>query len=199
MYYMLFLPTKNDNRTPNNETRGARSPTPRGASFAVDLMSFAYRPDRDIFRAFALRARPGEFVALLGPSGCGKTTLLNLLSGFLAPDAGSVMVNGRPVAPEMQELGYVFQSPNLFPWLSVVENVRFGLLMAGRLSVSEQSEKARRYLALVGLEHVVDELPHRLSGGMQQRVALARALVLEPSLLLMDEPSPRSMRSRGSA
>jgi NitT/TauT family transport system ATP-binding protein len=114
--------------------------------------------------------------------------LLNLLSGFLAPDTGAVTVNGRPVIPEMEELGYVFQAPTLFPWLTAVENVRFGLRMAGRLSEDAQRRKALDYLALVGLSHAADELPHRLSGGMQQRVALARTLVLEPSLLLMDEP-----------
>ncbi|MGO4716946.1 ABC transporter ATP-binding protein [Bradyrhizobium sp. 2TAF24] len=160
----------------------------RGAAFAADRISFGYRPGRDVFHHLSLAAQPGEFVALLGPSGCGKSTLLNLLSGFLAPDAGRVTIDGRAVTPEMPDLGYVFQAPNLFPWLSVLENVRFGLRMAGHLAPDAQREKARQALALVGLTDAADELPNRLSGGMQQRVALARTLVLEPRLLLMDEP-----------
>ncbi|MBB3916856.1 NitT/TauT family transport system ATP-binding protein [Rhizobium fabae] len=126
-------------------------------------------------------------MALLGPSGCGKSTMLNLLSGFLKPTAGRVCINGQPVFPEMQALGYVFQTPNLFPWLSVEDNVCFGLKMAGKNAV-EQREKARQYLSLVGLEAVARDLPHQLSGGMRQRVALARTLALEPDILLMDEP-----------
>ncbi|WP_349644728.1 MULTISPECIES: ABC transporter ATP-binding protein [unclassified Bradyrhizobium] len=160
----------------------------RGAAFAASRVDFAYQPGRDIFRGLSLQARPGEFVALLGPSGCGKSTLLNLLSGFLAPDAGAVTIGGRAVTPEMPELGYVFQAPSLFPWLSVLENVRFGLRMAGELTPDAQRDRARRALALVGLADAENELPNRLSGGMQQRVALARALVLEPGVLLMDEP-----------
>lgn len=184
MYYMLALQTR-----PQAPVRGIAAPAARrGASFVVDGMQFAYRPGQDIFRNVSLKAAPGEFVALLGPSGCGKTTLLNLLSGFLAPNAGVVTIDGRAVRPELDELGYVFQAPNLFPWLSVQENVRFGLRMAGRLDRDEQNHKALQYLHLVGLSDVADELPNRLSGGMQQRVALARALVLEPRLLLMDEP-----------
>jgi NitT/TauT family transport system ATP-binding protein len=167
-----------------NLTEDSRSPS----ILTAQGVGFAYSSGREVFRDFCVSIRPGEFVALLGPSGCGKTTLLNLLSGFLKPTIGSIRINGEAVLPEMAALGYVFQSPNLFPWLSVLENVRFGLRMAGRLNAAEQRQKARRYLALVGLEDTADELPHRLSGGMRQRVALARSLALEPSLLLMDEP-----------
>lgn len=188
MYYMSALHASTESSSPIPPVPCVAREASRGASFVVERMTFGYRPDQDIFRAFALSTRPGEFVALLGPSGCGKTTLLNLLSGFLKPDVGSVTVNGHPVAPEIRDLGYVFQSPNLFPWLSVIENVRFGLRMAGRMSPDEQRQKALHYLSLVGLAHVANELPHRLSGGMQQRASLARALVLEPNLLLMDEP-----------
>ncbi|MEW6644895.1 MAG: ABC transporter ATP-binding protein [Pseudomonadota bacterium] len=173
-------------RTSPRETAPKRSV--RGVAFTADRIGFAYQPGRDIFRHLSLKARPGEFVALLGPSGCGKSTLLNLLSGFLAPDAGMVSIAGRAVTPEMPELGYVFQAPNLFPWLSVLENVRFGLRMAGQLAPDAQRDKARQALALVDLGDAANELPNRLSGGMQQRVALARTLVLEPSVLLMDEP-----------
>ncbi|CAO3424876.1 ABC transporter, ATP-binding protein (cluster 1, maltose/g3p/polyamine/iron); ABC transporter, ATP-binding protein (cluster 10, nitrate/sulfonate/bicarbonate) [Azospirillum endophyticum] len=159
-----------------------------GAAFRVDGVDFAYDDSHPMFRSLALSARPGEFVALLGPSGCGKTTLLNLLSGFLPPNSGRITIDGETVTPEMPALGYVFQSPQLFPWLDVLDNARFGLRMAGRLSETEQRDKAMAALALVGLETSAGKFPHQLSGGMQQRVALARALVLEPRLLLMDEP-----------
>lgn len=162
--------------------------TDSGAAFLVEDMTFAYGQARPVFGSFSLQARPGEFVALLGPSGCGKTTLLNLLSGFLAPQRGRIAIDGAAVAPEHPSLGYVFQSPHLFPWLTVLENVRFGLRMRGTGSAAAQRDAARRFLALVGLDHAAEELPHRLSGGQKQRVSLARSLALQPRLLLMDEP-----------
>jgi NitT/TauT family transport system ATP-binding protein len=165
------------------------SPRPRpAASLSIDHISFSYPNGHEVFRSFSLHAKPGEFVSLLGPSGCGKTTLLNLLSGFQQPTSGSITINAQKVRPEMPELGYVFQSPQLFPWLTALENVRFGLRMQHSLSPKEQIEKARHYLSLVGLDQSRNRLPYQLSGGMQQRVSLARALALEPALLLMDEP-----------
>ncbi|AVA26403.1 taurine ABC transporter ATP-binding protein TauB 2 (plasmid) [Rhizobium sp. NXC24] len=161
----------------------------RGATFSVNGMGFYYPESRrSIFERFSLEARPGEFVAVLGPSGCGKSTLLNLLSGFLRPQAGHITIDGASVVPEHPALGYVFQSPNLFPWLSALENVRFGLRMNRKGSLQEQKAVALHFLRLVGLGEHADEPPHRLSGGQRQRVALARSLALEPRLLLMDEP-----------
>jgi NitT/TauT family transport system ATP-binding protein len=164
------------------------SPIRSSAVLSAENVGFAYKNGREVFKDFSLTVKKGEFVALLGPSGCGKSTMLNLLSGFLNPTSGAIRINGEPVYPEMSTLGYVFQAPNLFPWLSVEDNVRFGLKMAGRTSPAEQREKARHYLSLVGLEKSALELPHQLSGGMRQRVALARTLALEPDILLMDEP-----------
>lgn len=161
---------------------------PAGAMFLVDDIEYRYPRGQEVFRGLCLRAHLGEFIAVLGPSGCGKTTLMNLLSGFLAPQVGSITVNGQPVHPEMAALGYVFQSPHLFPWLSVLDNVRFGLRMAGQMDDAAQRSRALEFLTLVGLREAVEKLPHELSGGMQQRVALARALALEPKLLLLDEP-----------
>jgi len=161
---------------------------PSGAMLTVESIDFAYPDGREVFRAVSLDARPGEFVAVLGPSGCGKTTLLNLLAGFLAPTHGALTIDGAPVAPEHPALGFVFQTPNLFSWLTALENVRFGLRMRGALSPADQRATALRFLALVGLEHLADALPHKMSGGQRQRVALARSLALEPRLLLMDEP-----------
>lgn len=158
------------------------------AHLRVDHIDFAYENGQTVFRDFSIEAKPGEFVALLGPSGCGKSTLLNLLSGFLDAQKGSISINGQPTRPEMQELGYVFQSPQLFPWLNALENVSFGLRMRAHVSRAEREEKARAALALVGLADAAQRLPHQLSGGMQQRISLARTLAMEPTLLLMDEP-----------
>lgn len=159
-----------------------------GDNLLIDNVHFSYNESSVIFNGLPITVSPGEFLAIIGPSGCGKTTLLNLLSGFLKPTQGSVLLRGQPIAPEDPHFGYVFQHPTLFPWLNTVENVEFGLRMAGKLSAAEMREKARTYLQLVGLSGFEKHLPRHLSGGMQQRVSLARALVLEPHLLLMDEP-----------
>jgi len=166
---------------------------PKTTAFAadaltVDAISFSYPNGHRVFSSFSLSAKPGEFVAILGPSGCGKTTLLNLLSGFQQPQDGQIRINQAAVRPELAELGYVFQSAQLFPWLSALENVRFGLRMNATTREAQQREHALKYLRLVGLEQAAERLPHQLSGGMQQRVSLARTLALEPSVLLMDEP-----------
>ena len=159
-----------------------------GDNLLIDNVHFAYNESSPIFTGLPIAVNPGEFLSIIGPSGCGKTTLLNLLSGFLKPDRGSVLLRGQPIAPEDPHFGYVFQHATLFPWLSTVENVEFGLRMEGKMSASEMREKARTFLQLVGLAGFEDYLPRHLSGGMQQRVSLARALVMEPHLLLMDEP-----------
>mgnify|MGYP003945401879 FL=1 len=161
---------------------------PQADALTVDDISFSYPNGHRVFSSFSLNAKPGEFVAILGPSGCGKTTLLNLLSGFVQPQSGRITINQTAVRPERSELGYVFQAPQLFPWLSTLENVRFGLRMSARTDESQQRAQALQYLRLVGLESAAHRLPHQLSGGMQQRVSLARTLALEPSVLLMDEP-----------
>ena len=161
---------------------------PPTVALQVEAVDFAYGNGHAVFRNLNLQARQGEFVAILGPSGCGKTTLLNLLSGFQKPLSGSLLVNGEVTRPELPALGYVFQSPQLFPWLSALENVRFGLKVAGQQSLEQQRQHALHYLRLVGLEAAAQRLPRQLSGGMQQRVSLARTLALEPKVLLMDEP-----------
>lgn len=159
-----------------------------GDKLVIENLHFAYNETAPIFQGLPFEVNAGEFLSIIGPSGCGKTTLLNLLSGFLAPDKGSINLRGEAISPEDPHFGYVFQHASLFPWLSALKNVEFGLKMAGKLSESERLDKAKRYLELVGLAGFEDYLPRHLSGGMQQRVSLARALVLEPRLLLMDEP-----------
>ena len=132
----------------------------------------------------------GEFVTLLGPSGCGKTSTLRLISGFLAPNAGEIRLQGdlvNDVPPYERDIGMVFQSYALFPHMTVAQNVGFGLQMR-RVAKSAAAERIANALGLVQLGGYEQRYPHELSGGQQQRVAIARALVVEPAILLMDEP-----------
>jgi NitT/TauT family transport system ATP-binding protein len=128
-----------------------------------------------------------EFLAVVGPSGCGKTTLLRLFAGLEAPTAGSVLVDGDPVAAPGPERAMVFQSFNLFEWRTVRENVAFGLEMQG-VPADERREIAAEWIETVGLSDFAGAYPGELSGGMRQRVGLARALAVDPAVLLMDEP-----------
>lgn len=134
-----------------------------------------------------LTVGPNEFVCLLGPSGCGKSTLLNLVAGFENPTAGRVLFEERPVRSPGPERGVVFQEPALFPWLTVAQNVDFGLRSAG-LGAAQRKRTTACFVSLVGLADFARARPHQLSGGMKQRVQLARVLALQPRALLMDEP-----------
>jgi NitT/TauT family transport system ATP-binding protein len=129
----------------------------------------------------------GEFAALLGPSGCGKSTLLNLLAGFEPATAGDLRVYDVPVTKPGPDRAVVFQEAALFPWLTVWENVVFGPKVQG-LAANQYEQQARETLKLVGLENFARHLPVQLSGGMKQRVGIARVLVMQPKVLLMDEP-----------
>ena len=135
-----------------------------------------------------LRASPGEFVCLIGPSGCGKSTLLDIIAGLTAPDDGRVTADDEPVTGPGRHRLVMFQDPALFPWLSVLGNVLFGLRLVPGLTRLRRRMIALDYLRLVGLEKSAGSNIHGLSGGMRQRVAFARALAPDPRVLLMDEP-----------
>jgi len=135
-----------------------------------------------------LRIPEGEFVCLVGPSGCGKSTLLNIIAGLERPDRGLVQADGETIVGPGPHRLVLFQEASLFPWLTVLGNVLFGLKLINGVSAEERREKAEYFLELVGLNRFIHSNVHELSGGMKQRVALARALAPNPSVLLMDEP-----------
>jgi NitT/TauT family transport system ATP-binding protein len=134
-----------------------------------------------------LDIKAGEFVCIVGPSGCGKTSLLSLIAGLSFPTRGEVQLNNKPVTGPGTDRILIFQEHGLFPWLTVGQNVEFGMKMNG-VKKAERKEKVKRYLELVHLSNFEDSFTHQLSGGMRQRVAIARALATEPNVLLMDEP-----------
>ena len=169
-------------------------PSPPGAALAVDVRdaSLIYNPHTAPVHALSnvdLAIEPGEFVSLIGPSGCGKTTLLRVIADLEHITSGSVLVNG--VSPHDARLarayGYVFQAPALFPWRTVLGNVKLPLQIQGR-PAAECEAIAREQLARVGLTGFETKFPWQLSGGMQQRASIARALSFEPRILMMDEP-----------
>jgi len=138
-------------------------------------------------RNINLQLFSNEFVCLVGPSGCGKSTLLNLIAGLTPPSEGDVLVDGEVVPGPGADRGMVFQNYTLFPWLTVAENIRFGLKIQ-KLPKSEQKKLIAYYLQVIGLSKFAHSYPKELSGGMKQRVAIARTLANQPEVLLMDEP-----------
>lgn len=146
--------------------------------------------NRKVFTAIediSLEAHQGEFLSIVGPSGCGKTTLLKLIAGLIPPTAGKIFENGRVVTHVTGNRGVVFQQYNLFPWLTVAENIAFGLHVI-RTAEHTIKEIVSHYIGVIGLQGFEKSYPKELSGGMQQRVALARTLATNPKILLMDEP-----------
>ena len=151
-------------------------------------------PDGRLFNAIkdvnlTVRDEPGvgEFRVFLGPSGCGKSTILNIVAGLFAPTTGEALVRGKTVAGPGPDRGMVFQSYSSYPWLTVLDNVAFGLMLRG-VARKERETTARTWIKKVGLEGSEKKYPRQLSGGMRQRVAIARALAARPQIILMDEP-----------
>ena len=131
----------------------------------------------------------GDFIAVIGPSGCGKTTMMSMLAGFQQPTTGKVLFDGQPVNGPGPERGVIFQEYGVFPWLTVKQNIAFGLqLKANHVALSERNQICDHYLALMGLTDFANSYPKHLSGGMRQRLAIARAYAVKPQFLLMDEP-----------
>lgn len=170
-------------------------PTPEAGSttdaqLVLSGVLHEYEADKDRIQALDttdLQISEGEFVSLAGPSGCGKSTLLSLLAGFMFPTNGSITLDGKPIKEPGWERGVVFQEPNLYPWLSVRDNVTFGPRMRG-LPAEAYDPRTDSVLEMVGLEEFGERRPYELSGGMQQRAAIARVLVNDPRIMLMDEP-----------
>lgn len=142
---------------------------------------------RAVLRDVSLSIEDNEFVCILGPSGCGKTTMLNLMAGFDKPLSGEVLFRGEAVKGPSSKRAVVFQEFSLFPWMNVIDNVKFAINEKG-VSDEEKTRRAERYLDMVGLIDFTEQMPASLSGGMKQRVAIARTLAMEPEVLLMDEP-----------
>jgi NitT/TauT family transport system ATP-binding protein len=165
---------------------------PPASPWKLDLRGVCktFRASHGEFRALQdldFHAAAGEFVCLLGPSGCGKTTALNIIAGLEQADSGDVLIDGQPVAGPGPDRVVIFQEAALFPWLTVRDNVSFGLAAHG-MPRAERHRLAMAQLEMVNLGEFAAASVHELSGGMKQRVALARALALNPQILLMDEP-----------
>ena len=134
-----------------------------------------------------LNVEEGDLVCIVGPSGCGKSTFLNIVAGLDRPDSGEILLNGKPISNPGPDRTMVFQEGALFPWLKVIDNVEFGLKMAG-IPKDERRQISQRYLDMMQLTKFADSYIYQLSTGMKQRVAIARALAMDPEILLMDEP-----------
>src|SRR5579864_6561338 len=161
------------------------------AKLRIDQVALRFAPKSGppvtALENISLEVAENEFSVIVGPSGCGKTSLLRLVAGLIQPSEGAIHLDGVPVTKPGRDRGMVFQSYTLFPWLTVAENVAFGLKLRGVEPVARR-EIVQRFIAQVGLEGFERSYPKHLSGGMMQRVALARALANDPEVLLMDEP-----------
>jgi NitT/TauT family transport system ATP-binding protein len=156
-----------------------------GVSKSFNIQRSQETKQLEVLKDVTCNVVDGEVFSIIGPSGCGKTTLLRIIAGLEIKDEGSVRIDDKEIAGPGSDRGFVFQTFNLFPWMSVRENVEFGLY---DLPPEQRSKRVNRYIELVGLSGFENYHPHQLSGGMQQRVGMARALAVEPKVLLLDEP-----------
>jgi sulfonate transport system ATP-binding protein len=174
------------------ERSAAPNAAPPRQGIAVENVGMIFRSAHgslEALRDVNLTIAPGEFICVVGPSGCGKTTLLNVLAGFLRPTSGRAYLDGKEITGPGPERGVVFQQYAVFPWLTVRENVAFGLTLSANKSSKDQADAiVDHFIELVGLKDFENALPKELSGGMKQRVAIARSYAVNPQVLLMDEP-----------
>lgn len=171
----------------NAPVSAAAAPRVRFENVVVEFPT-AQGPMR-VLDGLSLDICQGEFVSIIGPSGCGKTTLMNMLAGFLQPTQGRVLLDGKEVSGPGPDRGVIFQEYGVFPWLTVRQNIAFGLRLASNKTPRpEHAAVVERYMRLMGLADFADHFPKHLSGGMRQRLALARAYAVRPEFLLMDEP-----------
>jgi NitT/TauT family transport system ATP-binding protein len=174
---------------PKSGAAGAQTPADTGILVVDDIVKQFDTPEGPLtaLERVSLSVRPGEFLAVIGPSGCGKSTLFNIIGGLVEGYQGAVTVGGETVRGPHPAIGMVFQEESTFPWRTVIENIAFPLEIAG-MSRKERLDKAKEFVALVGLSGFENRYPAELSGGMRQRVAIARTLASGPKILLMDEP-----------
>jgi NitT/TauT family transport system ATP-binding protein len=172
----------------NAVLRNGLTPIPAAVDSIVEVRGISKTyGDVEALRGIDLDFPRGKLTSLLGPSGCGKTTLLKIIAGLINADGGTITVNGKHVSAPGPERAFVFQDFALMPWATVMRNVAFGLELRG-IGKTEREDKARHYIAEVGLAGFENKYPHELSGGMRQRVGLARALSVDADVLLLDEP-----------
>jgi NitT/TauT family transport system ATP-binding protein len=168
----------------------ATNPKPRRAQFDRVSLSFDTPKGKlQVVDDVSYEIHDGDFIAVIGPSGSGKTTMMSMLAGFQKPSSGRVLFDGQDVSGPGPERGVIFQEYGVFPWLTVRQNIAFGLqLKANRVSDAQQTQICDHYLSLMGLSDFANSYPKHLSGGMRQRLAIARAYAVKPQFLLMDEP-----------
>jgi NitT/TauT family transport system ATP-binding protein len=176
----------------NGTSNDAGGPAAETGRIAIEKVTKTFTPRRggeaiEAVREVSIDIRPGEFVSLVGPSGCGKSTLLKMVAGLLEPSSGRIAVDGVAVKDPRRSVGMMFQTPELFPWRTVLKNVLLPIEIFHHDKAFHR-RRALELLELVGLDEFQSALPRELSGGMQQRVALCRVLVSDPSVVLMDEP-----------
>lgn len=182
------------------QTGNDRQLTPTHSTTAEQILNQPKLAVRQVSKSFLSQGKPltvlqeidlqlyaREFVCLVGSSGCGKSTLLNIIAGLVPPSSGQVLVDGQPVIGPGSDRGMVFQSYTLYPWLTVAQNIAFGLQLQ-HMPKAEQRQRVAYFLEVVGLTQFAKAYPKQLSGGMKQRVAIARAIANQPTVLLMDEP-----------
>ena len=187
MSQSIHIPSPVTHQPGSHQTKPHSSTVAQEEIIGLDRVTFGYSRKHLVLQDLTLSIQRGEFLTLLGPSGCGKSTIMNLIAGFYKPLAGLVTHGGEPVKGPSERRGVVFQGNALFDWMTVEQNVAFGFRFQP-LPKIEKQQKVKSIIELVGLRGSERKYPYQLSGGMRQRVAVARSMVVQPEILLLDEP-----------